>query len=281
MASPYSSKPNTKLLAEWFWTDRWMGSSAFLLPMEARGIYREMLTQAWRRGGRLPNNYEAIQRAIGATKAEWRRCWPLVERFWTVDGADLVNETQLEIYAKAEGMNRRASEHGLTAAQARHKQMLEQCPSSARAPAQAVPEQCPSSARAVPEHKPPISDLQSPEIFPTEQERSLSANEYARAEESGNLMADKILTKRAGKFLENYGNLYKKYRHGAPYLGKMHHDFQEALQLVHLYDDERLRKLVIVFLNADDEFCSNGTRTIAKFRSRASWCDECLRERGL
>ena len=34
----------TNLRAEWFWTDRWMGSSAFLLPMEARGLYREMLT---------------------------------------------------------------------------------------------------------------------------------------------------------------------------------------------------------------------------------------------
>ena len=45
--------PRDKLLAEWFWTDRWQGSSGFLLPLEARGLYREMLTQAWQRGGRL------------------------------------------------------------------------------------------------------------------------------------------------------------------------------------------------------------------------------------
>src|SRR3954467_10029089 len=65
-----------KLLGEWFWTDRWMGSSAFLLPMEPRGVYREMLTQAWRRGARLPNDHETIRRAIGCTDSEWKRCWP-------------------------------------------------------------------------------------------------------------------------------------------------------------------------------------------------------------
>jgi hypothetical protein len=78
-----------KLLAEWFWTDRWMGSSAFLLPMEPRGLYREMLTQAWRRGGRLPNNPDAIRRAVGCTLDEWDRCWPIVEQLWRVEGDDL------------------------------------------------------------------------------------------------------------------------------------------------------------------------------------------------
>jgi uncharacterized protein YdaU (DUF1376 family) len=74
------------MLAEWFWTDRWMGSSAFLIAIEPRGLYREMLTQAWRRGAKLPNDHEQIRRAVGATEAEWSRCWPLIERFWRVEG---------------------------------------------------------------------------------------------------------------------------------------------------------------------------------------------------
>lgn len=90
-----------KLLAEWFWSDRWMGSSAFLLPLEERGLYREMLTQAWRRGARLPKDHESIRRAVGATEAEWTRCWPKVEPYWRVDGDSIVNDTQLEVYAKA------------------------------------------------------------------------------------------------------------------------------------------------------------------------------------
>lgn len=79
-----------KLLAEWFWIDRWMGSSAFLLPMEARGLYREMLSQAWRRGAQLPNDHDQIRRAVGATVGEWRRGWPKVKPFWRVSGGLLI-----------------------------------------------------------------------------------------------------------------------------------------------------------------------------------------------
>lgn len=109
-----------KLLAEWFWIDRWTGSSAFGLNLEARGLYREMLTQAWRRGAQLPNDHDQIQRFVGVTKAEWRRTWPLVERFWRVEGSVLVNDTQLEVYAEAQGRQRRASDKARAAAQARH-----------------------------------------------------------------------------------------------------------------------------------------------------------------
>jgi len=111
-----------KLLAEWFWTDRWIGSSGFLLPMEARGVYREMLTQSWRRGARLPNDHEAIRRAIGATVGEWRRAWPLVKKFWRVDGESLVNDTQVGVYEEARGRSDRASARGLKGAQALHGQ---------------------------------------------------------------------------------------------------------------------------------------------------------------
>lgn len=144
------AKQKDKLLAEWFWTDRWMGSSGFLLPLEPRGLYREMLTQAWRRGARLPNDHEAIRRAVGCTAAEWRRCWPIVERFWRVEGDYLVNETQLEVYAEAkaerEGAETRAREaankrwgrrdaqamrtHSGGNAAASVPAMLEQCPPS-------------------------------------------------------------------------------------------------------------------------------------------------------
>jgi uncharacterized protein YdaU (DUF1376 family) len=106
------AKPKATQLAEWFWTDRWMGSSGFLLPLEARGLYREMLTQAWRRGARLPNNHEAIRRAVGATEAEWARCWPLVSAYWREDSGDLVNDTQLEVYEKTRRLSAARAESG-------------------------------------------------------------------------------------------------------------------------------------------------------------------------
>lgn len=108
-----------KLLAEWFWTDRWMGSSAFLLPLEPRGLYREMLTQAWRRGARLPSDHEAIRRSVGCTLAEWRRCWPQIERYWVVEGDSIVNETQVAVYVEAVAVRERASSRGRKGAQAR------------------------------------------------------------------------------------------------------------------------------------------------------------------
>ena len=111
---------NEKLLAEWFWTDRWQGSSAFLLNMEARGLYREMLTQAWRRGARLPADHEMIRRAVGATEGEWARAWPFICTYWraTSDGF-LVNDTQLEVYAEAQLRSSKATEKALKGARAR------------------------------------------------------------------------------------------------------------------------------------------------------------------
>ena len=114
-----AAPPASPLRAEWFWTDRWVGSSAFLLPMEARGLYREMLTQAWRRGAQLPNDPEAIRRATGATTQEWRRAWPRIKRFWRVVGNTLVNDTQLEIYADTRARSDRATSRAAAAAAAR------------------------------------------------------------------------------------------------------------------------------------------------------------------
>lgn len=110
---------NLKLLAEWFWADRWIGSSAFLLPIEHRGLYREMLTQAWRRGARLPADEETIRRAIACTPEEWERCWPAIKPYWRREGEYLVNDTQLEVYADSVQRTERASERGSKGAAAR------------------------------------------------------------------------------------------------------------------------------------------------------------------
>ncbi len=131
-----------KLLAEWFWTDRWMGSSGFLLPMLARGVYREMLTQAWRRGAKLPTDIAAIKRAIGATDVEWAEAWPLVSKYWRVDETNhFVNDTQLQVYAESKAQAESYSERGVKAAQARWKQY----PSNAQALPENMPEVCPPS----------------------------------------------------------------------------------------------------------------------------------------
>lgn len=152
-----------KLFAEWFWTDRWVGSSAFLLPIDARGLYREMLTQAWRRGGSLPNNHEAIRRAVGVTKREWNRCWPLIERFWREEGSSLVNDTQLEVYADAKARQETHHARAKKGAEARWgkekpQAMLKHCQQDK----QALPEQSPLSP--VTSHQSPGRQVDTPPV---------------------------------------------------------------------------------------------------------------------
>src|SRR5262252_5663687 len=167
-------RPHTKgimsraLDAEWFWTDRWTKSRGFGLPMEARGLYREMLTQAWCRGAKLPSNPEEIRRITGCTEKEWQRAWPRIEKFWIKDpDGSLVNATQVVIYAAAKEAADRAKSRAQAGAQAKHKQH-------------------PSTAQALP------SGLLSPDQRESK-ERSLSVARANGSEDPG---------KRAGRLLQ-------------------------------------------------------------------------------
>lgn len=243
MTTPILSERPSKLLAEWFWTDRWIGSSAFLLPLEPRGLYREMLTQAWRRGGKLPNDEEAIKRAVGCTAAEWRRCWPKVRGYWRVDGDSLINDTQAEVIADAIRAHERAVERGRKGGKA-----------SARSRAQVQEQVEPQVQEQVElKHKPP-----SPSLSPTPITQ--------RAELSGDTPAE-----RAGNFCEWYSEAHSRFV-GVGYIGNPRKDFESALRMVAEFTDAVLRDAAVVWFGMDDDFANNGTRTITKFASRVTHC---------
>lgn len=70
-----------------WWIDRWRKSSAFMdLTVEEQGAYRNLLDEAWLRGGPLPNNNRVLAKACGdATR------WPklrktVMKRFVLIDG---------------------------------------------------------------------------------------------------------------------------------------------------------------------------------------------------
>ncbi len=94
---------------ELFWVDRWRSSSAYGLSMEARGLYRELLSLAWISGGKLPTSDPAkLRRMVGADADEWERSWPMVEPYWQPDASgSLENKVQAEIYS--ESLRRSAS----------------------------------------------------------------------------------------------------------------------------------------------------------------------------
>ncbi len=119
---------------------------------------------------------------------------------------------------------------------------------------------------------------------------------YARAGENtpiqpshGQPVPDEV-SLRAGRFCERYAELHAKYRNGAKLvrspayrspLGAGNLEFLEAVALCETWDDARLDQLAEAFLVTDDEWVASGPRTMARFRSRASWCDDRLREAGL
>jgi uncharacterized protein YdaU (DUF1376 family) len=142
-----------KLRAEWFWADRWTTSRGHTLPVGPRGVYREMLTQAWLREAKLPNDHEEICRICAFTKKEWKACWPTVEPFWMIDGAFLVNVTQVVVYLEAKEAAAKSTMRAQAGAHAMHERRRSKAVSSAQAlPSVSVSEPLsgknPESARA-------------------------------------------------------------------------------------------------------------------------------------
>lgn len=90
-----------KMMGALIWVDRWLMSSASVLPGEPRGLYLEMLLMAWVRGAKLPNDPEKIRLLCRFTVEEWLRSWPVVQPYWQVEGETLYNATQREQYEQA------------------------------------------------------------------------------------------------------------------------------------------------------------------------------------
>ena len=56
----------TQLRALWWWIDRWRKSTAYTdMTLEEQGAYRNLLDEAWLRGGVLPNNERILAKACG------------------------------------------------------------------------------------------------------------------------------------------------------------------------------------------------------------------------
>jgi len=80
---------------------------------------------------------------------------------------------------------------------------------------------------------------------------------------------------------ELYPAWYAKHRNGArlrvPIIANSL-EFQEALSVVQTWDDARIEKLARVFLTTDEDWISNTDRSFRLFCSKATWCDDKLRE---
>lgn len=89
---------------------------------------------------------------------------------------------------------------------------------------------------------------------------------------------DAAIRTRAQGFLERFTALFPEYRNGAVYHMRPDRDYKHALGLVKTFPSERLEQLVVVFLNANEDFIQRSDRSVGVFASKATWCDEQLRK---
>jgi hypothetical protein len=87
----------------------------------------------------------------------------------------------------------------------------------------------------------------------------------------------KTLTQRAGEFCEWYSDKHLEL-FSVGYIGNPQKDYSIALRLCNQASDAELRDAAIVWFGMDDDFARNGTRTMAKFASRATHCIQIARK---
>ena len=89
----------------------------------------------------------------------------------------------------------------------------------------------------------------------------------------------KTIPQRASEFVEWYEDTHQRL-FGIGYIGTQK-DYQSALTLCEKLSDQEVRDAALVWFGHDDDFATNGTRTIPKFTSRASGCLQQARARGI
>lgn len=90
-----------KLTGLTWWIDRWRKSTAYTdLTLEEQGAYRNLLDEAWLRGGPLPTSEEVLAKACGDPR-RWRKVRPQVMTRFRLTADGWRNETLDRILQEA------------------------------------------------------------------------------------------------------------------------------------------------------------------------------------
>jgi uncharacterized protein YdaU (DUF1376 family) len=96
-----------------FYPGDWLSDATVRrMPLEARGLYWELLAIAWKEGG-IPDDPSQLAGWLGLTPKRFERLWPHIEECW-VHGKNghLVNPRQEKERKEAEDSHRRRVEAG-------------------------------------------------------------------------------------------------------------------------------------------------------------------------
>jgi hypothetical protein len=87
------------------------------------------------------------------------------------------------------------------------------------------------------------------------------------------------LSQRAGAFCQWYEDTHERLFH-VGYIGSRS-DYENAVRLCEKLSDAELRDAALVWFGMEDDFATTGTRSIAKFASRATGCLQLVKARGI
>lgn len=82
------------------------------LTRDQHGGYMLLLMACWNCGGRLPNDNAQLAALAKATPAEWRKMAPILRRFFTADGDELVHGRVVQEHEKAQRLSEIRRENG-------------------------------------------------------------------------------------------------------------------------------------------------------------------------
>lgn len=102
-------------------------------------------------------------------------------------------------------------------------------------------------------------------------------SEKGSGEKPASSLESDTIADRAGRLLDHYSELYSQHRNGAR-LRLMGNslEFQQACDLVKLWDDARLEKLAVLVLTTDNEWIARTDRSFKIFALKSTWADDAL-----
>ena len=250
-----------------FNVQKWRGSrSAQRMSFAQRGVYLEMLFEQWEKRY-LADDAQAVAEAIATTPdqiAEVLAAWPVVRpKFSTADrGVKRIFNVALERTRRDQRANlekrREAGKLAGKASAAKRKNQSE----------------LDSNERSTNVEQ---SSTNVNRLEKLDQIREVRSDGVPSAPAPSSLIVTDETAERAAALLDTYDRLYAQHRHGAKHFRRapaLHH--QQACDLVNLWPDDRLVKMIEILLTTDDEWVQRTDRGFGVFVTRATWCDEKL-----
>lgn len=249
MANPESSKsPAFQFYPADFLSD----VNVVAMSLQERGAYITLLCFCWIQGS-LPQDVGRLARLCGVPFSSFRKIWPALEPcFRDAELTDRLTHPRLDRERQKQ-------------AEYRHIQSLKGKASGA------------SRNRKATEREPELNRSSTGDE-PGGQPNA-NRNRSLLSSVSSLQSSDSSQSTRAGAFCEWYADTHERL-FGIGYMGT-NLDYQKALTLCEKFTDQQLRDGALVWFGMEDDFATQGTRTIPKFASRITGCLQVIKAKGI